>query len=70
MRLLPTDRYRDDAAFRTMVDQLRACIDRAEFTPSEIREAAMLAQILYEETRLRPMMIEALQDRPWGDSKS
>ena len=33
-------------------------IDHATFTPSEIREAAMLAHILYEERRIRPMMID------------
>jgi hypothetical protein len=35
-----------------------ANIDHATFTPSEIREAAMLAHILYEERRIRPMIID------------
>jgi hypothetical protein len=49
-------RYESDAHFHTLVDTLRAVIDRAEFTPTEIREAAMLAQIMYEETHVRPIV--------------
>lgn len=51
-----TQRYRDDAAFRQLVDLLYSQIDNAQFSPTEIREAAMLAHILYEERRLKPMM--------------
>lgn len=52
-----TERYQTDATFRQLVDMLYASIDNAQFTPSEIREAAMLAHILYEERRIRPMMV-------------
>jgi hypothetical protein len=45
------DRYLTDAVFHQLVDTLHALISQAEFTPTEIREAAMLAQILYEERR-------------------
>jgi len=45
------DRYQNDNHFRTLVDTLWAVIERAEFTPTEIRQAAMLAQILYEDRR-------------------
>ena len=48
------DRYHNDLSFNRLVDMMRACIERAEFTPTEIREAAMLAQIMYEETHVRP----------------
>ena len=75
MRTPATERYRNDAAFRNLVDMMRAAIENAEFTPSEIREAAMLAQILYEETNLRPRFIEVMSgdlmktrkssDDPW-----
>jgi hypothetical protein len=37
-----------------LVDSMTACIEQAQFTPSEIREAAMLAQIRFEETHIRP----------------
>lgn len=53
-----TDRYRADAHFRQLVDALYQHIDHAEFSPTEIREAAMLAHILYEERRIRPIMLE------------
>lgn len=49
------DRYANDPMFRHLVDMMQACIHRAEFTPTEIREAAMLAQIMYEETHIRPI---------------
>ena len=45
------ERYETDAHFRTLVDHLHAAILQAEFTPTEIRQAAMLAQIMYEERR-------------------
>ncbi len=57
---LPTDRYRTDMSFRTLVDIMLHHIREAKYTPSEIREAAMLAQIMYEETILRPFMIERI----------
>lgn len=60
MRRPVTERYYNDVTFRQLVDMLLSYIDRAEFTPSEIREAAMFAQILYEETRLRPRFVEVI----------
>jgi len=50
------DRYHQDAAFQHLVDMMRYVIDRGEFTPTEIREAAMLAQIMYEELNPRPVV--------------
>jgi len=38
---------------------LYIAIERADFTPTEIREAAMLAQIKYEELHIRPLIVEA-----------
>ena len=58
-RTSPVDRYRNDAHFAQLVDMLYAAIDQADFTPTEIREAAMLAQIRYEEIRIRPLIYEA-----------
>jgi hypothetical protein len=48
-------RYMTDGNFATVVNTMLAMIARAEFTPTEIREAAMLAQILYEERNPRPI---------------
>lgn len=59
------DRYRRDPAFRTLVDTLYGAIRSAVYTPTEIREAAMLAQIMYEQERPR-VWVEPWQarDRP------
>ncbi len=58
-RTSPTERYYHDAQFRQMVDMLYSLILNAEYTPLEIREAIMLAQIKYEELNIRPLIIEA-----------
>lgn len=47
MRVLD-DRYHNDAPFKRLVDTIEAFIRLAEFTPSEIREAALLAQLRHE----------------------
>ena len=60
------ERYNTDAAFRILVQTLYACLDRAEYTPTEIREAAMLAQIMYEETHVRRPMIFTRNDVQLG----
>ena len=52
------DRYYHDPHFRHLVDALYATVVDAQFTPTEIREAAMFAQILYEELTLRPLLID------------
>lgn len=49
------ERYEHDPMFRTIVDTLTACIERGQLTPTETREAAMLAQILYENRNPRPV---------------
>ena len=54
-----TERYMQDVKFRNLVDILYMYIDNAEFSPTEIREAAMLAHILYEERCIKPMIIDS-----------
>lgn len=44
-------RYHNDIRFRALVDYLEAAIHAAEFTPSELREAATLASCNYEMRR-------------------
>ena len=41
----PKEKYANDNNYRRLVDMLEALIVQAEFTPSEIREACMLACI-------------------------
>lgn len=44
----PEARYQRESAFRALVDTLHALISRADYSPSEIREASMLACIHHE----------------------
>ena len=56
----PKEKYANDPNYRRIVDMLEALIAKAEFTPSEIREACMLACILHEHyRRIRPVVISA-----------
>lgn len=48
----PEDRYRRDPVFKTFVDTVRVLIERAEMSPSEVREGAVLACIHYEQRRM------------------
>lgn len=57
------ERYQNDPVFRNLVMSFMVAIENADFTPSEIREAAMFAQILYEETHIRPILLE--MSRMW-----
>ena len=54
----PNEKYENDHNYRRLVDMLEALIHQAEFTPSEIREACMLACIRHEHyRRIRPVII-------------
>ena len=56
----PNEKYENDHIYRQLVDMLTALIHQAEFTPSEIREACMLACIRCERyRRIRPVVISA-----------
>ena len=56
----PKEKYANDPNYRRLVDMLEALIHQAEFTPSEIREACMLACIRHEQyRRVRPVVISA-----------
>jgi len=50
-------RYDTDAEFRTLVDLLASQIIQARYTPTEIREAAILASTIVESRVMRPMFI-------------
>jgi len=47
------ERYLNDPIFHAVVNQMRGLISSARLTPSEVREAAMLACIIEEEYRPR-----------------
>jgi len=42
-----TERYKDDPEWHCLVDKLEQLIEQAKFTPSELREACILASIRY-----------------------
>ena len=50
-------RYRDDNSFRTIVDMMESWIHEAQFSPSEMREACVLAAIHYEFRRAPSYMV-------------
>lgn len=51
------ERYYRDAAFKQLVDVIYSMIYKAEYTPTEIREAAMLAAIMVERHNPRRLCI-------------
>ena len=53
MMMSPKERYQNDPEFKVLVDTMEAMIHRAEFTPSELRMAALLASINYEMLNVR-----------------
>ncbi len=44
----PKERYETDTNYRQLVDMIENFIQQAQFTPSEVREAAVMACIHYE----------------------
>lgn len=53
----PKEKYQNDTSYRMLVDWMVSHIHQCNFTPSEMREAAMFASIIYEQTRIKPMLI-------------
>jgi hypothetical protein len=48
----PRERYQNDPLFHALVNALYAEITKGDFTPTEIRQAALLAHIKYNETHV------------------
>lgn len=53
------ERYREDPVFHAIVDMLRREMQRGDFTPTELREAVILAATIHEPETVR-MLAPAL----------
>lgn len=54
----PREKYMNDPEYHRLVDMLGQFIEAARFTPSELREACVLASINYEMRHVRDMQID------------
>lgn len=54
----PRDKYQNDPEYHKLVCLLESFVERARFTPSELREAAVLACINYEMRHVREYTID------------
>lgn len=50
--MTPQERYERDPAFRVLVDTIHLWIRKAQYTPTEVREASMLAAIHHDSMTL------------------
>ena len=54
--MTPTEQYKYDSKFRKIVDILRHELMNCEFTPSELRQAVILAATMHAEQNIRPII--------------
>lgn len=54
----PKDKYMNDPEYHHLVQTLEYMIEQAKFTPSELREACVLASINYEMRHIRNQNID------------
>ena len=55
--LTPNEAYQYDPTFRRVVDLMCAYLSEYQITPSELRQAAILAATMHEDRRIRPLFI-------------
>lgn len=53
----PSYRYMKDGMFRAVVDMLRASLKEYTFTPTELREAVILAATMHDAQTIKPLFI-------------
>jgi hypothetical protein len=63
--LPPEERYRHDATFRQLVDMLECLLHDAKTTPTEIRDACLLALIHHEQKAVRGWVMTYGHTAPW-----
>lgn len=54
----PKEKYMNDPEYHHLVSMLESLIEQARFTPSELREACVLASINYEMRHIRSAQID------------
>jgi len=75
------EKYRNDPVFYRLVNCMVGYIDKCQYTPSEMREAAILASIIYTNRHPPDIRLPATEDalkvlesfvceRPNGDSNT
>lgn len=52
------ERYHSDPHFKALVDIMVSHIEACSYTPTEMREAAILASILYQQSKPAPYPME------------
>lgn len=60
-RLSVEERYLRDPVFHALVSTLRAALQGGNFTPTELREAAILAASIHESETIRPLIMGRLR---------
>jgi len=68
MRLPVEERYHRDATFRQLVDWMMYHIRTADYTPTELREAAILAATMHERYTIRASRFFHSSEFPGGGS--
>ena len=58
----PREKYQNDPEYNHLVNTLEQLIEQARFTPSELREACILASINYEMRHVRERTIDPRLD--------
>lgn len=62
----PRDKYMNDPEYRQLVLMMEGFIEKAHFSPSELREACVLASINYEMRNVRLVTIDPELDHALG----
>ena len=55
------DRYQNDPQIHALVDSLEHAMETLNFTPSEVRDCAMLAAVNFEQRHARRLFMEPAQ---------
>ena len=64
-----SERYQRDPLFHAMVNLLRGELAKGEFTPTELREAVILAATMHDAENVRPIMLTLDQYRAWSKDR-